>query len=300
MSAKQELLYRAQRDFRPDLITINPAAINDIAGQCEYGRPDIDYWYALNPMWGAEIQGVEKASLFWTLFAAQAFRFWRINDTGQLGKLFYGNETGSNAMLKMIRHSWQDRTAPYPEVSLFREVVRGQPAEYERVAIMGELVDGWDRLKKLVLEMIEASGKRSLGVGDAQMLADAFPTSFEDPYLKKAQLAVGAIVGLAQSGYPEARHAIELTALADYQVPRVLRALSVLQYSPGLAEIVDRQQFLAEGSPEETTIRAATVLAIEEISNRSGLSALAVDNRLWSSQPLAGAAPFHLTATTRY
>lgn len=300
MSAKQDLLTRAQSDFRPELITLNTAAIHDIAGLCEDGFPEIDYWYAIDPMWGAEVQGVENASLFWTLFAAQAFRFWRINDTGKLGKLFYGNETGSNAMLSMIQHSWRPLQSPALDLSQFRKAVCGQPAEHERVLIMAELVDGWARLKALVGGLVAEAGKRALNADDAQALAEAFPQSFEDPYLKKAQLAVGAIAGLSQAGYPEAQGAIQLTALADYQVPRVLRVLNVLQYSDELAEKVDRQQLIAQDSLEENVIRAATVLAIEEISNRSGLSALAVDNRLWSSQPLAGGTPFHLTPTTRY
>src|SRR3989338_4649130 len=43
----------------------------------------------------------------------------------------------------------------------------------------------------------------------------------------------------------------ELTALADYKVPQVLRNIGILEYQPELAERVDSYQIISANSPEE-------------------------------------------------
>ena len=57
----------------------------------------------------------------------------------------------------------------------------------------------------------------------------------------------------------------QLTMFADYRVPVVLRELGVLRYGAALAAAVDGRQALAVGSGEELEVRAATVLAVEQL-----------------------------------
>lgn len=92
----------------------------------------------------------------------------------------------------------------------------------------------------------------------------------------------------------------DLTAFADYQVPRVLRALGVLDYSPSLADRVDHHHLLEEGGQEELSIRAATIIACEAIAAHTGGTSADIDNLLWLSQDIAGETPFHLTETRWY
>jgi hypothetical protein len=56
-----------------------------------------------------------------------------------------------------------------------------------------------------------------------------------------------------------------LTTFADYRVPQILRHKGILEYAPTLADRVNRQFELARGSFEEVSIRAATVVAVEEL-----------------------------------
>jgi len=88
--------------------------------------------------------------------------------------------------------------------------------------------------------------------------------------------------------------------MADYQVPRVLRALGVLEYCPSLADRINRHDLLEEGGPEELAIRAATIIACEAIAAHTGGTSADIDNLLWLSQDIAGDAPFHLTETRLY
>lgn len=300
MVSKQTLLNQAEGDYRPSIVLVDHQMLDQIAAQSASmagGESSLDYWYPLTDRWA-----LQSAALYWTVFAAQAFRFWRINAAGVNEKLHYAGVTGSSAMLAMIRDCWiTDSTSTQViDVERFEVIVSGQPATGSRVDIARELSADWDRLISVVSGFVLKARRQALSVSDAAELAESFPCSFDDPYLKKAQLAVSAISGLVKSQHPDATDAVELTAMADYQVPRVLRALGVLRYSTVLADKVSRHQLIDAGSEEENAIRAATVLAVEQISRRANLSSAVVDNLIWSSQDVAGSDNFHLTKTTSY
>lgn len=98
-----------------------------------------------------------------------------------------------------------------------------------------------------------------------------------------------------------------LTAFADYKLPQLLRYDGVLHYDSALAQRVDKKQRLRSGSPEEIEIRAATILAVEEIRRELDLggqrmTSADVDNILWTEAVRRGTAmnPHHRTRTTNY
>jgi hypothetical protein len=79
-------------------------------------------------------------------------------------------------------------------------------------------------------------------------------------FLKRAQICVGdwnASLELQLSDMDQ------LTTFADYRVPQLLRHWKILHYSDNLAARVDSGTELAVNSPEELSIRAATVTAVE-------------------------------------
>lgn len=59
-----------------------------------------------------------------------------------------------------------------------------------------------------------------------------------------------------------------LTMFADYRVPQLLRHMSVLQYSSELSGLIDARTPLASGSEMEVEIRAATVVAVEQLKTQ--------------------------------
>lgn len=80
--------------------------------------------------------------------------------------------------------------------------------------------------------------------------------------MKRAQIFVGdvnAALKLGLSGMEK------LTTFADYRVPQILRHKGALVYSQGLASRVDERTELPKGSCDEVSIRAATVVAVEEL-----------------------------------
>lgn len=108
-------------------------------------------------------------------------------------------------------------------------------------------------------------------------------------------------------GYGDLLNVDQLTACADYKLPRVLRRLGILEYSEELAKQVDNKIEITKDSEEEIEIRANTIWAVELI--RQGLlqigqkvMPIGINDHLWlmSQNKLSDDRPYHLTRTTAY
>jgi Potential Queuosine, Q, salvage protein family len=126
---------------------------------------------------------------------------------------------------------------------------------------------------------------------------------FAVPLLKRAQIAAADLWG---SGAIHFDDVDQLTCFADYKLPQALRHLGALEYSSHLARRVDDWVELEPGAPEEVEIRAATVVAVEELRDRLAaggrdLTAVEVDWMLWDyAQGLFPVRPYHRTRTVFY
>jgi len=59
-----------------------------------------------------------------------------------------------------------------------------------------------------------------------------------------------------------------LTTFPDYRVPQILRRTGALRYDPRLGGMVDGRRTLERGGVDEISIRAGTVVAVEDIVGR--------------------------------
>ncbi len=89
-------------------------------------------------------------------------------------------------------------------------------------------------------------------------------------FYKRAQIAVADIwAALGRCSVSSQRcHFTDMkliTTFPDYRVPQILRQVGALQYTPELAAKVDNQEELSEGGVDEVSIRAGTVVAVEEM-----------------------------------
>jgi hypothetical protein len=107
-------------------------------------------------------------------------------------------------------------------------------------------------------------------------------------FLKRAQICVGdwnASLDLQLSEMDQ------LTTFADYRVPQLLRHWKILHYSDSLAATIDSGKELAVNSPEELSIRAATVTAVELLvqelnskqQQRDGEEGIEADKKPWTA-----------------
>lgn len=81
-------------------------------------------------------------------------------------------------------------------------------------------------------------------------------------FLKRAQIFVGDVNAALKLNLQDLHR---LTTFADYRVPQILRHFEILQYSPDLSRSVDSGDEIGMGSPDELSIRAATVVGVEEL-----------------------------------
>ena len=99
-----------------------------------------------------------------------------------------------------------------------------------------------------------------------------------------------------------------LTVAANYELPKMLRKLGILEYSEKLADKVDRGIQIPYGSEEEVEIRAMTIYASSALTTHinasrpeeSKINALHMDYLLWSLGRSCKDVRHHYTTTIAY
>lgn len=152
----------------------------------------------------------------------------------------------------------------------------------------------------------------------ARQLASELPEVFNDQarynntpvhFYKRAQLVPAKLQDLYETG--QLHHPIHdvglLTGFADYKIPQLLRSLRILAYDVGLATMIDTKSELESGSDEEVEIRAATIVALERITERvqerfPQATAAKVDTAIFlaTQQKHSSDLPYHRTRTIWY
>jgi len=288
----------AYQDYTPELVKIDESVIKSINWPVATILP-------IKIVLPPHIAQSPLSSLtFMILLCSLNYRFWRLKDDKSIEKYRHNNLSGSRAAWDVLERYWGISEYPVDEFRKtyhekgFEKLFGDMPGLEGRKAIMDEMLKD-ERLQNFsegTVVKTRISGK--IGVAQAAELAREFPKSFSDPYLKKSQLALSMFSGYLQGNGTKIE--TDFTAFADYQVPRVLKALGILHYDARLQEKVDSHTLLPEGDGEEVAIRAATILACKKIADHINGNDADVDNLLWQSQHIAGESRFHLTETTRY
>lgn len=294
---RETILEIARGDFDEGLIAIRDSRIRAVdwrPGQIGAMRIDLQ--------WCAD-GDFQRALEFLVAMGGLNYRFWELDrEGGELTRYKRGDQTGARALWAAFEEHWGTGPRSFAQTlqGLGTQGVFGEiPDPQSRAAILGEVL-AERRLEDIchaVCALVLDQGR--VTVDHAARLADAFPLAYGDPYLKKAQLAVATFAGYLRAG-GVAVDETDFLAFADYQVPRVLRALGIIEYSDSLATAIDGGFIIPPASSQERAIRAATILACERIAAHVGVPVASIDNLLWQSQDLAGQSRFHLTPTTNY
>lgn len=162
------------------------------------------------------------------------------------------------------------------------------------------------------------------GRGLVDILAERFPIAYgqdvqelnglEFPFHKRNQLTVLQLHGRGVNTGDNTLNCVDIDAVgpvADYEIPKILRGLGILQLSGALSETIQLGEEVEKDSPEEIELRAATVVAVamlqEELNkNRVALeepklSMAQVDYWLWKQGlDYGGSIRAHRTNTLSY
>ena len=113
------------------------------------------------------------------------------------------------------------------------------------------------------------------GEGLVERLVRDFPSFRDDwdyngkrvSFAKRAQLAAAMIYEKFLPGVKAFRDGQfeRLTVFADYELPKALRSMGILEYSPQLADKIDKGELIPAGSNEEIEIRGCTIAATDEL-----------------------------------
>lgn len=234
------------------------------------------------------------------------YQFWDLGEQGQFLRYDFEGVVGAQGMRNAFERAWNDPESPLSQARrgtpLTEEGVRAVfgdiPSVETRVQVLNEMLlpPKLDQVSQSLAAQYAATGEFTTQM--AHEVAQAFPLSYGDQVLKKAQLAISEMwVKAVDAGDTGSR--CDLTAFADYQIPNILRAMGVLCYSDDLAAKIDAYQEIPYESDEEKAIRGASILAVEKIAAQSGVPVAAVDHYLWTRRKEAST-PFHLTFTTAY
>jgi len=115
----------------------------------------------------------------------------------------------------------------------------------------------------------------------------------KDPFFKKGFFAIqysNQLNGISSDVLP---------VPADYQIPKVLHSLGIIEYSSELENKIQNDYILQENSKEELAIRAATVKACKIISENNNITPGELDYFLFSNRNDIEE-KHHLCYTTNY
>jgi hypothetical protein len=295
MSSTASILTRAESDMDNTLVRINEDNIKNI------DKSALGSGGASFPTGVAHLP-LAEAIRYCICMNSINYRFWDM-ENGAMTRYQKDGKIGAVAMTASFLDAWTDqrfmfsRRSEPVDAKVVTDVFGDIPDVPSRVEILNEVLLS-PKLDALCATLAaHCSAGKPLTVVEAKMLEDTFPTAYSDPLLKKAQLAISFVWLVAKENGLDIE--VDLTAFADYQIPRVLRALKLLDYSEGLARKIDESTPIAANGPEERALRAASVLAIDMLSKRLGVPNAAIDHFLWS-QRNTPKEPFHLCETTLY
>ncbi len=223
--------------------------------------------------------------------------------------------TGSWALLSSLRKAVDERklvlSASFLEKITQEElasVLFGEntiPLLLERTKILQEIGSVLNKKYQGKVEKIIEQGSY-----DAELIAEelvkSFPSFNDKALYQKKEIFFYKRAQLLALDWQRVEKKIKrvesLAALADYKVPQVLRVQGVLVYSSNLSSKIDSKKEIAQGSEEEIEIRAATVIAVDEIAKKVGCCAIEINNQLWlmAKELRDKDKPYHRTRTIYY
>jgi chorismate mutase len=91
----------------------------------------------------------------------------------------------------------------------------------------------------------------------------------------------------------------QLTAFSDYKLPQLLHSKGILVYSDDLIKEIEMKKIIHSKDVKEVEIRAATIVAVDEIASKLKTYPAFIDNVLWNLSKKCEF-PYHRTISIYY
>lgn len=294
---QNRVLVQAWKDYDPKIVRINANIIE------EKQLKDTENHEFINNE-NAKVQTMDLREAVGFLLALNSinYQFWSLDENSKFIRYQNEDSVGALAMVKGFEGLYDYIKANNYDTNLLNENLiihffGDIPEKQMRINILKESLNqnNINEVLSLILKHIE---KEPINVDLAYQVSKILPLSYEDEYLKKIQLALYEI---GATFYRTGKRVdVDVTVAADYQIPKVLEGLNFLTYSKELSEKIENQELIEPNSKEEKALRAATILACEEIAIKNKISIPVLDRMLWLIRNDFRDKKFHLTITTKY
>lgn len=291
-----KVLIQAWKDYNPNIVSINENVLINL--QILEEQKSI---FANNEIDALKDKNIQESIYFLITLNSINYQFWdlenghfvRYQNKGQIGAL--GSFSGFVSLFEYLsKNNFDTHLINKDSID---EHFGNIPDKKRRIMILHESFN--HHKFKQVFETIENHIKtQKIDVHLAEKISKIMPLSYEDPYLKKIQLALYEIAQVYIDKGIEVN--CDITVAADYQIPKVLEGMGILKYSEELSKKIDNFELIEENSSEEKALRSATIIACENISQTHNISIPALDRLLWLARNDFKNKKFHLTKTTHY
>lgn len=292
---KEQFLKKISKSLNENMVTINGEKINELVittnqdiGQDEplpnnVNKPQDAIWFAL-------------------VFNSINHQFWDVKNN-EFVRYQHNGSVGALAMQKHLKEfiekyesmEFIQKNITFDEKKV-KEIFGEMPDPKQRAEILNQsFSESGSKCAELLIHSLNK--KNTWSLAEAEMIEASLPLGYQDEFLKKAQLCLYVAANYIKKfgSAPE----VLTTCFADYQVPKVLNGLGIIEYSQDIQNKINNKQLISKDSPEEKAIRAATIIACEKISEQYKISAPDLDYWLWLKRN-DYKAPFHLTKTVCY
>ena len=198
------------------------------------------------------------------------------------------NGSGSNALFNWIDKIRENHLMPLYDIKscdIYQSLspyLRNVPYAAKRLKICSEFSDNqkFNQLDDFVFKLINQDSIH-VSFETINNLIQIYPEGFaEDPFKKKAILALifftDHLENLGKKVIWEAGLAV------DYQIPRILTWANVIKLSDYALDLLKSDKLLSVSSDFVIHYRAATLLAVEELSKQTNVSSKKIDGVLFN------------------
>lgn len=293
---RELIIQTAKNHFNPNIVDID----TDVIEKTKFELNEVCFFFHKKN--NIPLNNIKENIFFSIAFNSINFQYWALVGKKKIERYELEGQVGGLAILHGFYQFVKLLKKPSTKIELIQEkditTCFGEiPDKKGRLEILKESMSE-HKFEKVYEVLINDAQKGLIDVFTAQKIADIMPKSFQDPFLRKIQLALYDIGEILKVEYP--RLILDLTVAAEYQLAKVLKAMHILKYNPGLDQNIQLMSVISQDSNEENAIRAATILACEYICEYHNIQAPYLDNFLWNKRKDFGNIRFHLTNTRRY
>lgn len=295
-------------------VSINQENLQKFANKIKDTKPI--HWLESNPFGLLDLP-IEKLIFFLLIYDSMNFCFWgtpkwtiKTEENGNIDGAF----ALLYALLKEVKKNQDFLTPDYLKnltEQQFETILKGNiqiplfKERYDRITSIGKIL-----VEKKITSFYQEIKSKTTDTKLFDYLIQMFPFLMDTRNYKNKQIYFYKLAQLMTSDILHLRAMKEnitidishLVGCADYKLPQVLHQFGVTTYKTQLEQQLINKIELNENTYKEIEIRASTIVAIQKLSEITGINAIDINDMIWLQGQDKSRLwiPYHLTKTSSY